>query len=79
MYFLEIKLRSFCGKSYTILASVKITGQVIEEIVSDGGEFHENNTARDILHKKGIKHTLTMPSTPEQIGVVKESAIESFL
>lgn len=56
VYFLEVKLRSCCGKSYTILASAKTTGRVIKEIVSDGGEFHENK--RYFANERTQSHSL---------------------
>lgn len=80
VYFLEIELRRCCGKSYTILASAKTTGRVIKEIVSDnGGEFHENNTARDIFLMKGLNRTLSNYTVLLWCGRNRQSVLDSFL
>ncbi|CAB0020138.1 unnamed protein product, partial [Nesidiocoris tenuis] len=51
-----------------MLEETKVTGHIVEELLSDNGGEFDSEAIRKILRKNGIKQRLTMPYTPEQNG-----------
>ncbi|CAB0020139.1 unnamed protein product [Nesidiocoris tenuis] len=56
------------SKLEQMLEETKVTGHIVEELLSDNGGEFDSEAIRKILRKNGIKQRLTMPYTPEQNG-----------
>lgn len=56
------KIEIFCNEVKTRF------GESIKELCTDGGGEYIDRNLRDYLEKSGIRHTVTIPYTPEQNG-----------
>lgn len=67
VYFIK-KKSEVPEKTKQMIAEVKVSGHVIQELLSDNSGEFDNEALREILNKNGIKQRLVMPYTPEQNG-----------